>query len=92
MHLPLFFSPYLFQITFHFQTAIIDENGDIEKIIDDSKKIGHPMELILGKKFKMPVWEECIKSMRLHEVSEFIVKKDVCSFLFLSFYLFALFF
>lgn len=55
----------------------MDNNGEVMDIIDDSKKIGRPMELILGKKFKMPVWEECIKSMKVDEVAEFVVKKNV---------------
>lgn len=55
----------------------MNENGEDSHIIDDSKKIGKPMEIILGKQFKMPVWEECLKSMRLHEVSEFSIKKKV---------------
>ncbi|XP_054724004.1 AH receptor-interacting protein-like isoform X2 [Uloborus diversus] len=35
------------------------------------------MELILGKQFKMPVWEECIKTMRVEEVADFTVKKSL---------------
>lgn len=63
------------KMTFHFQTIRLKENGEISNVIDDSEKIGQPMELILGKKFKMPVWEECLKSMAVHEVSEFTIKK-----------------
>lgn len=53
------------------------ENDETSDIIDDSEKMGKPMELILGKKFKMPVWEECLKSMKEGEVSEFTIKKKV---------------
>ncbi|XP_052238554.1 AH receptor-interacting protein-like isoform X2 [Dreissena polymorpha] len=31
------------------------------------------MEMILGKKFKLEVWEELIKTMRVKEIAEFIV-------------------
>jgi hypothetical protein len=46
-------------------------------VIDDSHNYDKPMELILGKKFKFEVWEACLKSMRLQEVSEFVVKDKV---------------
>ncbi|KFM81028.1 AH receptor-interacting protein, partial [Stegodyphus mimosarum] len=45
------------KVTFHFQTHMLNDDGEVQDCIDDSKKIGRPMELILGKKFKMPVWE-----------------------------------
>ena len=35
------------------------------------------MELYLGKKFKLEVWENCIKSMRLNEVASFTVEPHV---------------
>ena len=35
------------------------------------------MELYLGKKFKLEVWETCIKSMRLNEVASFTVEPHV---------------
>jgi len=63
------------KLTFHFQTSRVKEDDETLAVIDDSKKVGRPMELILGKQFKMPVWEECIKSMRENEVAEFTVKK-----------------
>lgn len=65
------------KVSFHFQTFSLNENGEARNVIDDSRKINRPMELILGKKFKMPVWEECIKSMRINEVAEFAVKKQL---------------
>lgn len=35
------------------------------------------MQLILGRKFKLPVWETLIQAMALNEVSEFVVDKSV---------------
>ncbi|XP_035213676.1 AH receptor-interacting protein-like [Stegodyphus dumicola] len=64
------------KVTFHFQTHTLNGDGKIKDCIDDSKKTGRPMELILGKKFKMPVWEECVKTMTIDEVAEFTVKKS----------------
>ncbi|XP_015783502.1 AH receptor-interacting protein [Tetranychus urticae] len=57
---------------FHFQTIKI-VNGE-EKIIDDSRKLGKPMELLIGKKFKLEIWETLIKTMRIGEVARFHCK------------------
>ncbi|KAG8196097.1 hypothetical protein JTE90_007835 [Oedothorax gibbosus] len=65
------------KITFHFQTYSLDENGEASEKIDDSKSIGRPMELILGMKFKMPVWENCLQTMKIGEVCAFSVKKSL---------------
>lgn len=35
------------------------------------------MELIIGKKFKLEVWESCLKSMRPTEVASFVVDASV---------------
>lgn len=35
------------------------------------------MELLLGKKFTFDVWEKCVRSMKLNEVSEFLVDAKV---------------
>lgn len=66
-------------MTFHFQTKLINKD---EQIIDDSRKYKKPMQLVLGRKFKLPVWETLIQAMALNEVSEFVVDKSVsaCSF------------
>jgi len=36
------------------------------------------MELVLGKKFKLEVWEAIIQKMALNEVAHFKVHKSVC--------------
>lgn len=46
-------------------------------MIDDSKKLDKPMELIIGKKFKFEVWEAIVKKMSLNEVAAFRVDKSV---------------
>lgn len=61
---------------FHYQTKTCYENEE-QKVIDDSKKIGKPMELIIGKKFKFEVWEAIVKKMSLNEVAKFRVNKSV---------------
>ncbi|XP_045172004.2 AH receptor-interacting protein-like [Mercenaria mercenaria] len=58
------------KLYFHYKTCKCD---DEHTIIDDSHNHEKPMELILGKKFKFEVWEACLKSMRVEEVSEFTV-------------------
>lgn len=39
--------------------------------------MGRPMEFILGKQFKLEVWESCVKTMHLMEVAEYTVEKSV---------------
>ncbi|XP_078404069.1 aryl-hydrocarbon-interacting protein-like 1 [Cetorhinus maximus] len=56
------------KVTFHFRTIKCD--GD-RTVIDDSKQVGRPMEIILGNMFKLEVWEILISSMRVGEVAEF---------------------
>ena len=43
-------------------------------VLDDSQKMGgisKPMELILGKKFKLAVWERIVITMREGELADF---------------------
>jgi len=40
--------------------------------------MGNPMELILGKKFKLEVWEAIVQKMALNEVACFKIHKSVC--------------
>lgn len=56
------------QFTFHFQTL----KDDFERtVIDDSREAGMPMEIIVGKMFKLEIWETLLSSMRIGEVAEF---------------------
>ncbi|XP_036372704.1 AH receptor-interacting protein [Megalops cyprinoides] len=57
------------KVKFHYRTCLC--NGTV---LDDSRTMGgqcKPMELILGKKFKLPVWERVVVTMREGEVAEF---------------------
>ena len=63
------------KVKFHFVTKKCDDDGTV---LDDSRKWEEnekSMELIIGKKFKLEAWEMCIKTMRIHEVSSFVVKR-----------------
>ncbi|GFS94749.1 AH receptor-interacting protein [Nephila pilipes] len=65
------------KITFHFQTYVLNDDGEPQECVDDSKKIGRPMEIILGKQFKMPIWEKCLETMKLGEIAKFTVPKSL---------------
>lgn len=72
------------RVRFHFITNRTDVNSEDENFcIEDSKATGKPMELIFGKEFKLPVWEECLKTMLCGEVAEFVVDKKLCANYFL---------
>lgn len=61
------------RVKFHFQTKRIDDGSTL----DDSRKMGQPMELVLGKKFKLEVWEVIVQKMALNEVAKFTVHKTL---------------
>ncbi|KAF4528766.1 hypothetical protein B566_EDAN016953 [Ephemera danica] len=70
------------KVYFHFVTK---KCNDEETILDDSRKMGKPMELVLGKKFKLEVWEAIIQTMAIQEVAQFRVDKSlVVSYPFVS--------
>ncbi|KAI6068341.1 AH receptor-interacting protein [Aix galericulata] len=54
--------------TFHYRTL---RCGGDEAALDDSRARGKPMELIAGKKFKLPVWEAALRTMRPGERARF---------------------
>nr|XP_055052563.1 aryl-hydrocarbon-interacting protein-like 1 isoform X3 [Misgurnus anguillicaudatus]XP_055052564.1 aryl-hydrocarbon-interacting protein-like 1 isoform X3 [Misgurnus anguillicaudatus] len=58
----------LLKVTFHFCTQLCN---DERTLIDDSKKAGTPMEMVIGNMFKLDVWETLLTSMRIGEVAEF---------------------
>ncbi|KAF0294354.1 AH receptor-interacting protein [Amphibalanus amphitrite] len=59
------------RVKFHFRSETTDEEP---VLLDDSRKY-KPMELILGKQFKLEVLEACVKTMLLGEVAEFTIDK-----------------
>ena len=58
------------KVWFHFRTFIIKENGD-RQLLDDSRSAKEPFELLIGKQFKLDIWEKLVKTMRQDEVAEF---------------------
>ncbi|KAG1681850.1 AH receptor-interacting protein [Nymphon striatum] len=62
------------KVIFHYKTTTASEP---DVVIDDSRTMKKPMELILGKKFKLEVWEEFVKTMRVHEVAQFHTPKEL---------------
>uniref|UniRef100_A0A2M4BUI3 peptidylprolyl isomerase n=1 Tax=Anopheles marajoara TaxID=58244 RepID=A0A2M4BUI3_9DIPT len=54
------------KVTFHFQTRKCDGT-----LIDDSRTRQKPMELVLGKKFKLELWEAIVQQMAVGEVARF---------------------
>lgn len=71
----LFSLYYKQKVFFHYKT-IVKETGEV---LDDSKKLNEkrPMELIIGKKFKLETWEKALKTMWLNEVAKFSVVKEL---------------
>ncbi|XP_053949640.1 AH receptor-interacting protein [Anastrepha ludens] len=61
------------RVKFHFQTRKVDDG----LLLDDSREMGQPMELVLGKKFKLEVWEVIVQKMALNEVAKFTVHKSL---------------
>ncbi|CAM4553439.1 unnamed protein product [Leuciscus chuanchicus] len=56
------------KVTFHFRTQLCNDD---RTVIDDSKKAGMPMEMVIGNMFKLDVWESLLMSMHIGEVAEF---------------------
>ncbi|KAF2885821.1 hypothetical protein ILUMI_20363 [Ignelater luminosus] len=64
------------KVFFHFQTRLCNEE---KTFIDDSRKMGpgKPLELVLGKKFKLEVWEAILQRMTINEVAQYTVSKNL---------------
>jgi AH receptor-interacting protein len=58
-------------------TKLLNDDGDGDAVLDDSRTWDKPMELILGKKFKLEVWETCLQTMMVGEVASFKVKRNL---------------
>ncbi|XP_018018830.1 AH receptor-interacting protein [Hyalella azteca] len=79
------------KLLFHLKTEALPEDTDVSHVavsnipqlygdvIDDSRHWKQPVELILGKQFKLEVLEECVKNMKLGEVTEFLIDKKMLS-------------
>ena len=80
-------SPYVacLQAFFHFRTLVPAEGGAVgsegeRSVVDDSRTLGTgPFELLVGRKFKLGVWEDMVKTMKIGEIAEFICPFKVSS-------------
>lgn len=53
---------------------------DLYKLVDSTRKpypdgYGKPLELVFGKKFQLPVFETCLRSMHIDEVGNFVFEE-----------------
>ncbi|KAK3864839.1 hypothetical protein Pcinc_029502 [Petrolisthes cinctipes] len=62
------------KVTFHIKTETCEEEA---KLVDNSRQWKEPMELILGKKFKLEVLEACIRTMLPGEIASFDIDKSL---------------
>lgn len=62
------------KVQFHYVTKTC---GADATVIDDSRVLGQPMELVLGKSFKLECWEVMVQKMAVNEVARFRVDKSV---------------
>lgn len=60
---------------FHFRTLRLQSDGSLEvegSVVDDSRLMGcGPFELLVGREFKLAVWEEMLQTMLVGEVARF---------------------
>ncbi|VDD86077.1 unnamed protein product [Enterobius vermicularis] len=55
------------------------DSRDLYKLVDSTRKpypdgYGKPLELVFGKKFQLPVFETCLRSMHIDEISQFDIE------------------
>uniref|UniRef100_A0A182XKM9 AIP/AIPL N-terminal FKBP-type PPIase domain-containing protein n=1 Tax=Anopheles quadriannulatus TaxID=34691 RepID=A0A182XKM9_ANOQN len=62
------------KVTFHYETRKCDAE---RTLIDESRTHQKPMQLVLGKQFKLEVWESIVQQMGLHEVARFRCDKSL---------------
>lgn len=70
----------MLQAVFHFRSIKLNPDGSLpagedqikDHVIDDTRTLGcGPFELLVGRKFKMDVWEDLVKEMLVGEVARF---------------------
>lgn len=64
------------KLTFHFKTFTAGEDKKAADQLDDSRDLGQPFELLIGKSFKLSCWEQCVKTMCVGEVAQFHCPKS----------------
>lgn len=57
---------------FHFRAIELLVDGG-EHVIDDSRRFSSgPFELLIGREFKISIWEKWVKEMMIGEIARFI--------------------
>lgn len=58
---------------FHFRAFSLAPDGSTtDQAIDDTRTLGTgPFELLIGREFKLSVWEDVVKTMRIGEIVKF---------------------
>ncbi|KAL5477687.1 hypothetical protein EMCRGX_G024515 [Ephydatia muelleri] len=61
------------KVCFHFRAFSLPPDGSTsDEIIDDTRNLGTgPFELLIGREFKLSVWEDVVKTMRVGEIVKF---------------------
>lgn len=67
------------QLTFHFKTVAMEGEKEGETIDDSRRMHADPMCIVIGKQFKLEIWEKMLQNMTQGQVAEFIVPKQVSS-------------
>lgn len=66
------------KVVFHFRTFRVGGDGKIGDLLDDTRHIGNgPFELIIGRSFKLKIWEELVRGMLVNEVARFTCEPQV---------------
>ena len=49
-----------------------------QHVLDDTRAMGmDPMELLMGREFRLPIWERMIKTMKVGEIARFSCPYEV---------------
>lgn len=70
---------FLKQVVFHFRTFRVgDGKSSKDLLVDDTREIGNgPFELIIGRSFKLKIWEELVRGMLISEIAQFTCQPEV---------------
>ena len=69
------------QAIFHFRAIRPsgEDHIDQDNVIDDTRTLGSgPFELLFGRDFKLSIWEDMVKTMRVTEIARFYCPFEVC--------------
>ncbi len=51
---------------------------ELDEVIDDTRTMGNgPFELLMGREFKVDIWDEMVRTMRVDEVARFLCPFEV---------------